>query len=321
MKRIEIIVPCYNEEDCIFPLMEKCESILADQKEYIYSILFVNDGSRDGTLETIKKAVSRWGSDKVNYISFSRNFGKEAAMFAGLSRSTGELVVLMDADLQHPPELIPKMWEAIEKEGYDCCGARRINRKGEPLIRSGLSRLFYKVTNKITGIEMVSGGSDYRMLTRKVVDVIVTMEERERFTKGLLAWVGFDTKWIEYENVERVAGTTKWSFGGLLRYAVNGIMAFATTPLRAAIYLGFLIDGITFVYALYVIIGVLSRGSDRSGFATIIILIMFFGGTIILLLGVIGEYLARIYMESKKRPIYIVDETNLNKKGKQNNES
>lgn len=321
MKRIEIIVPCYNEKECIFPLIEKCEAVLAEQKEYTYSLLFVNDGSKDSTLDEIKKAVSKWGEAKINYISFSRNFGKEAAMFAGLSQSTGDLVVLMDADLQHPPELIPKMWEAIETEGYDCCGARRISRKGEPIIRSGLSRLFYKVTNKITGIEMVSGGSDYRMLTRKVVDVVVTMEERERFTKGLLAWVGFHTKWIEYENVERIAGATKWSFSGLIRYAVNGIMAFATTPLRAAIYLGFLIDGITFVYALYVIAGVLTKGSDRSGFATIIILIMFFGGTIILLLGVIGEYLARIYMESKKRPIYIVDETSLDRKGKQNDEA
>jgi len=310
MKYIEIIVPCYNESECIHLLVKRVEEIAKQITDYSLSILFVNDGSKDSTIQEIKIAAESQNAIKIRYISFSRNFGKESAIYAGLQHSTGDFVVLMDADLQHPPELILDMIKKIE-EGNDCCGARRVSRKGEPWLRSVFSKFFYRTMNRLTGMEMVQGGSDYRMMTRQMVETICLLPERGRFTKGIFSWVGFDTYWLEYENVKRVAGVTKWSFWGLMRYAINGFFAFATTPLRAAVYLGFLIDIFAFLYTIYFIQSVLRFGGERTGYATIIILIMFFSGTIILILGIIGEYIARIYTEIKQRPIYIIKESKL----------
>lgn len=311
MKTIDIVVPCYNESLCIellYSEIEKCLSILG--KDYSYRIIYVDDGSKDNTLDKIKELIQEKGPDSVKYISFSRNFGKEAAIYAGLSYANADYVVLMDADLQHPPSLIPQMLSKIE-EGYDCCGARRVSRKGEPKVRSFFSGLFYHAMKFLSGLEMTPGGSDYRMMTRQVVETIISMKEKERFTKGIFSWVGFSTFWLEFQNVGRAAGKTKWSFLGLFRYAINGFIAFATTPLRAAIWFGFMIDLITFIYAIYFFISNIRSTGPRTGYATIVLLLMFFGGTIILLLGVIGEYLARIYMESKGRPLFIAKETNI----------
>lgn len=304
MKHIEIVVPCYNEEPCIYPLYEAVEKVFQSLIDYSWSLLYINDGSSDGTLKELDRLKKDKG-DTIQYISFARNFGKESAIYAGLQNSTGDLVVLMDADLQHPPELIPEFIKGIE-EGYDCCGARRVSRKGEPLIRSAFSKMFYGVINRVTAMHLVQGGSDYRMMTRQMVDSMLLLTERERFTKGIMSWVGFDTKWIPYENVERIAGKSKWSFFGLMKYAWSGFIAFATTPLRAVVFLGGFIVFAALVYGIELLINALRFPENNgSGFASIVLLLLFFGGVIITILGAIGEYLARIYLELKHRPIYI----------------
>lgn len=309
MKTLDIIVPCYNEAECVEAFYHGVEEALRDV-EVEWSIIYVNDGSKDDTLPAVKALADSAGEARVKYLSFSRNFGKEAAIYAGLSHAQGDYTVLMDADLQHPPALLPQMLAAME-EGYDCCGARRVTRQGEPKLRSALSRLFYKLINRVTEMQLVQGGSDFRMMSREVVQAVVSLQEHERFTKGILSWVGFRTKWIDYENVERVAGTTKWSFGGLVRYAVSGFFAFATAPLRLAVWIGMLTAALATVCAVAVFIQALFESGPRTGYATIVLLIMFFGGLIVFLLGVIGEYLARIYAEVKKRPLFIVNDTNI----------
>ncbi len=311
MKKIDIVVPCYNEEACIRPLYEAVDKVFRGITDYSYRILYVNDGSRDKTLEKLRE-IHAEHPETADYISFSRNFGKEGAIYAGLSKSDGDLVVLMDADLQHPPELIPEMIKGIG-EGYDCVGARRVDRNGEPPVRSAFSRLFYKIINKMTGMHLVQGGSDYRMMTRQMVDAMLQLQERERFTKGIMSWVGFETKWIEYQNVERIAGESKWSFFGLAKYAINGFIAFATAPLRAVIWLGSLITLGAFIYAIVTFISALKNGGERIGYTTIIILILFMGGVLITLIGVVGEYIARLYNEMKMRPIFIEKESSLKK--------
>lgn len=314
MNTLDIIVPCYNEQECVKLFFEKVSMVVSQIKTIDqWQIIYVNDGSKDHTLKIIKDLILEYGDLHIKYLSFSRNFGKESAIYAGLSYSEADYVVLMDADLQHPAELLPQMVEALDN-GFDCCGARRISREGEPIIRSFFSKLFYRLINHVTSMELVQGGSDFRMMKRPVVDAMLLMEERERFTKGIMSWVGFNTKWIEYENVERAAGDTKWSLSGLFRYAVSGFIAFATAPLRIAIWLGFAIDVITLVWGIWYLVISLTTDFSRTGFATIVLLISFFGGTIILLLGIIGEYMARMYMEVKKRPIYIVKDTNLERK-------
>lgn len=310
MKHIEIIVPCYNEEQCIEAFYNAVCKVLDDLTEYTYSFLYINDGSRDKTLQKIKGIADRYGSDKIKYISFSRNFGKEAAIYAGFENCTGDYVVLMDADLQHPPELIPKMLEMIN-EGHDCCGAKRVSRKGEPFIRSFFSKWFYYAINRITAMNLVSGGSDYRMMIRQMAKSIISLTERERFIKGIMSWVGFDTVWIDYENVERYAGATKWSFWGLTRYAWHGFISFATTPLRAVIWLGFMVVWISIIYGIRLAYLSLRGVRIWSDTTTILILLIFFSGVIVSILGIIGEYMARIYLELKGRPIYISKENNL----------
>lgn len=312
MKTIEIVVPCYNEEKCISLFYKKVKEVFDSLAKYNFIITFVDDGSRDNTMKEIKNVVAAAGTGKVQYISLSRNFGKEAAIYAGLSKSVGDYVACMDADLQHPPELLKEMIVAIEEEGYDCASARRVSRKGEPIIRSFFSKAFYRIINYVTVIDLVPGSTDYRLMRRNVVESIVSMTERERFTKGIYAWVGFKNKWIEYKNVGRAAGNTKWNFWGLVRYAYSGFLAFATTPLRGVIYLGMLIVLFAAVYAIYIYIAALNNASNaRTGYASLMIALLFLGGVIITILGMIGEYLARIYMEVKNRPIYFARESNI----------
>ncbi len=308
-KSIEIIVPCFNEEQCVEAFCDATSKVLDTLTGYTYSFLYVNDGSGDKTLEKIKSLSDRYGNEKIKYISFARNFGKEAAIYAGFENCTGDYVVLMDADLQHPPELIPKMLEKIE-EGHDCCGARRITRKGEPVIRSFFSKAFYKTINRITGMKLVQGGSDYRIMTNQMAKAIISLSERERFIKGIMSWVGFDTAWIEYKNVERYAGSTKWSFWGLVRYAWHGFVSFATTPLRAVVWLGLVIVLISFIYGIRLAYFSFNGIRPWTDTTTILILLIFFAGVIIGILGIVGEYMARIYMELKGRPIYIAKESN-----------
>lgn len=311
MKTIELIVPCYNEEKCISLFYDRIKEVFSDMPECSFIITFVDDGSKDHTMHEIKKVVERADVGKVQYISLSRNFGKESAMYAGLSKSVGDYVAVIDADLQHPPELLKEMLAAIENEGYDCASARRVSRKGEPVIKSTLSRAFYHVINHVTVIDLVPGSTDYRLMKRKVVDAIVAMSESERFIKGIYAWVGFKNKWIEYKNVERAAGKTKWNVRGLFRYAYSGFLAFATTPLRAVIYFGMFIVFASVLGAIHVFRAALKIPNARTGYASIIILMLFLGGVIITILGMIGEYLARIYMEVKRRPIYFERESNI----------
>lgn len=311
-KTIELIVPCYNEEKCVALFYNRIKEVFAEMPEYDFIITYIDDGSKDHTMKEIKKVVSTADTGRVQYISLSRNFGKESAIYAGLSKCTGDYVALLDADLQHPPELLKEMLVAIEEEGYDCASARRVSRKGEPFIRSMFSKAFYHIINHITVIDLVPGSTDYRLMKRSVVEAIVSMTERERFTKGIYAWVGFKNKWIEYENVERAAGSTTWNFWGLVRYAYSGFIAFATTPLRGVIYFGMLIVLLAIYFAVKIYLGALhTPDAQRTGYASIMILMLFLGGVIITILGMIGEYMARIYMEVKNRPIYFARETNI----------
>ncbi len=309
-KHIEIIVPCFNEESCVELIYQVIHNMAKTIKAYKISILYVDDGSKDHTLQNIKEICKKADLNEIHYISFARNFGKEAAIYAGLKSSQADYIALMDADLQHPPELLADMIKGIE-EGYECCGARRVNRNGESWIRSTFSTIFYKMISKMTAIQMDQGTTDYRLMSRRFVDAVLSMSETNRFTKGIFAWVGFQTKWVTYENVERVAGSTKWSFSGLLRYAVNGLMSFATAPLRGAVYLGFFVMLLAFVYGIMVFVSALNSDGARTGYASLMFVLLMLGSIIIFLLGVIGEYLARIYMEVKKRPIYIAKEEKL----------
>lgn len=311
-KVIEFIVPCYNEEKCILPFVEAIESLFVSSlPHYSYLITFIDDGSKDKTIDSIikvKDELQREKGNAIRYISFSRNFGKEAAIYAGLENSKGDYVALIDADLQHPPAIIPDMLKAIVDEGYDCATARRVSKRKESVIRRSGSDLFFRMFCQITGLNLLPGSTDYRLMTRKVVEAILLLPERERFTKGIYSWIGFNNKWIEYQDVERVAGTTKWNTRGLIRYAYNGFIAFAATPLRAVVYFGMLVVIGAIISAIYVFVVTSMNGTRASGYATIMIAMLLIDGVIITILGVIGEYMARIYMEVKNRPIYIVRE-------------
>lgn len=277
-----------------------------------YEILFIDDGSVDDTLKIIKE-VSR-KHDKVKYISLSRNFGKESAIYAGLKNSTGDYAVIMDADLQDPPSLIPDMLYAIEKEGYDCVGSRRVNRKGEPPIRSFFARLFYKIINKISDAKIVDGARDFQMMTRKVVDAILSIKEYNRFSKGIFGWVGFKKKWLEYENIERAAGETKWSFWKLFIYAIQGIIAFSTTPLVIASVFGMLCCVFAALMLIFIVVKTLIFGDPTSGWPSLVCIILLLSGLQMFFIGVLGQYLAKTYLETKRRPIYLVSETNIEQK-------
>lgn len=309
MKKIDIIVPCYNEEDMVDLFYEETSKIVEKIAGYQFQFIFVDDGSRDKTYEKLLHLAEK--KDDVKYISFSKNFGKEAAMYAGLFHSGGDYVIIMDADLQHPPTLIPQMIASVE-EGYDCCAAQRISRKGESKIRSMFSRMFYRLNNRFTDVDLVQGAVDFRLMTRQMVNAVLTLSERQRFSKGIFAWVGFRTKWIPYENVERVIGQTKWNFKSLCKYAIDGITAFSVAPLRSAIFLGGVISLISFVYIILTLIQTLIYGIDVPGYVTTLSAVLFLGGIIELSVGILGEYVAQIYVEIKGRPIFILKNTNLN---------
>ena len=313
MDKISVIVSCYNEEKALPLFYEEMERVRKQDFENIaeFEYIFVNDGSKDKTLEEIKELRNK--DNKVRYISFSRNFGKEAAMYAGLEAATGDLVTLMDADLQDPPSLLKTMYNAIKEEGYDTVATRRVTRKGEPPIRSFFARIFYKIINKMSSIEMVDGARDYRLMKRKVVDSIISLKEYNRYSKGLFSFVGFDTKWIEYENIKRVAGETKWSFWKLFKYAIEGITAFSTTPLILSSLIGLIFCLVAFIAIIFIIIKTLIYGDPTSGWPSLACIIVFVSGVQLFTIGIIGQYLSKTYLEVKKRPIYIVKETEQDK--------
>ena len=306
MNLLSIVVPCYNEEESVTMFFDEIQKTLADID---YEVLFINDGSSDNTLEKIKNLAD--SNSNVRYISFSRNFGKESAIYAGLVNTTGDLVCLMDADLQHPPSLIPEMIETIS-EGYDVAAARRVSKKGEPLMASIGSYLFYKLFNAVSNMGLVQGATDYRVMTRQVTDAVLQLSEFNRFSKGLFQWVGFETKWIEYENVERVAGKTTWSVWKLFKYSIEGIMAFTTVPLSISIVMGFVISAIAFIYLAFIVVKYLLYSDPVQGFATTMCTILLLGGIQLLSIGILGKYMEKTYKETKNRPIFIVKETNIN---------
>ena len=305
MSLLSIITPCYNEEATIHYFYEETKKYL-DTMDVDYEIIFVNDGSKDKTVEECLKVKEK--DNNVKILNFSRNFGKEAAMYAGLNEAKGDLVVIMDTDLQDPPKLLPEMYNILQSKEYDSVATYRVNRKGEPPIRSFFARMFYKMINKMIDVEIVDGARDYRMMKRTMVDAIISMNEYHRFSKGIFAWVGFNTKYLEYENVERVAGETKWSFWKLFKYAIDGIVGFTTLPLRLATFTGIAVSMFGFLYMLYIVIKALVFGDPVAGFPSLIVIITLLGGIQLLFLGIIGEYLAKTYMETKKRPIYIIKE-------------
>lgn len=308
MKLIDIVVPCYNEEEVLPLFIAETEKVLTAVEGYAFRYIFVDDGSRDSTLKVLRTLAVR--SDRVKYLSFSRNFGKEAALYAGLSHSTGDYVVVMDADLQHPPALIPQMIAVLE-EGHDCCAAKREHRRGDGFLRSAFSRAFFRLSNKMTHTELPYGAVDYRMMCRDMVKAILAVKEEQRFSKGLFSWVGFDTQWIPYEDVDRPVGQTKWSFKGLVKYALTGILSFSTAPLEWISVSGFVISFFAFAYCLWTVIKTLVLGIDVPGYTTILCVLLLLGGIIELSLGIIGLYLSRVYVEVKKRPMYFVKLTNL----------
>ena len=304
---VSLIIPCYNEEQVLGILYKAMDEVTKITPEYDYEFIFVNDGSKDKTLSIIKNFSEK--DIRARFISFSRNFGKEAAIYAGLTASKGDLVTIMDADMQDPPSLIPEMINAIINEGYDSAATRRVSRDGEPPVRSFFAKLFYKLINKMSGLTVMDGARDFRMMKRKMVDAIVSMQEYHRFSKGIFDWVGFNTKWLEYKNIERAAGETKWSFFKLFKYALEGIISFTTLPLKFATFFGFFVSLAAFVYLLYTFINFFVGGPQPAGYPSLMVTILFLGGIQLITIGILGEYVARNYMESKKRPVYIIKET------------
>ena len=318
MKKLSVIVPCYNEAPVIKTFYGTLIEVLDKMEDIEPEILFIDDGSRDNTLEIVKE-LSEHNKD-VSYISLSRNFGKEAAMYAGLQNSTGDYVVIMDADLQDPPSLLPEMLSAIENEGFDCVGSRRVDRKGEPPIRSFFARMFYKLINRLSDADIVDGARDFQMMSRKVVDAILSMKEYNRFSKGIFGWVGFKKKWLEYENIERAAGETKWNFWKLFIYAIHGIIAFSTAPLVIASFCGIFCCMIAFIMLVLIIIKTLIFGDPTSGWPSLACIIFLLSGIQMFCIGVVGQYLAKTYLETKNRPIYIIGESNIKDKKEQYDE-
>ena len=311
MEKISIIVPCYNEEEAL-PLFYKEINKVSETMDEEFEFIFVNDGSKDKTLEVIKNLSTL--DKRCKYINFSRNFGKESAMYAGLELSTGNYITLMDADLQDPPSLLPKMLKLIKEEGYDSVGTRRVTRKGEPPIISFFARMFYKIINKMSKVEMVDGARDYRLMTRQMTDAIINLKEYNRYSKGLFSFVGFNTKWLEYENVQRVAGETKWSFWKLFLYAIDGIVAFTTAPLTIAAIMGLIFCLIAFIMIIVIIVKTIAFGDPTSGWPSLACIIFLVSGVQLFALGIIGQYLSKTYLETKKRPIYIIKETNISER-------
>lgn len=308
MELISAIVPSYNEQEALPYFYEEICRVAEEfkKKDVEMEFIFVDDGSKDGTLDIVKKYAEK--DERVHYVSFSRNFGKEAAIYAGLEAAKGDYAVLMDADLQDPPALLPQMYQAIKEEGYDSVATRRVTRKGEPVIRSFFARMFYKIMNKMSDVDLVDGARDYRLMKRVMVDAILSMTEYNRFTKGIFGWVGFKTKWLEYENTERVAGETKWSFWKLFKYSLEGIIGFSTMPLMIASWMGVIMCMVAAIAIIFVIVRQLLFGGSAFGWPSMVCIIALFSGIQLLCIGILGQYLSKTYLESKKRPIYIAKE-------------
>ncbi|CAI3414479.1 glycosyltransferase family 2 protein [Enterococcus cecorum] len=312
MYKLSIIVPCYNEEETVEIFYQETQKVIK-QLQCDYEFLFVNDGSKDKTLQKLRFLSQK--DANVRYLSFSRNFGKESALFAGLKAATGDLITVMDADLQDPPELLPEMVKAIFDEGYDCVGTRRTTRDGEPVIRSFFARMFYRIVNRIGEVEMVDGARDFRLMTRQMVDSILELSEYNRFSKGLFSWVGYKTKYLTFENRERVAGQTSWSFWSLFKYSIDGIINFSEAPLNIASFIGAISCVGAVVAMIVVIIKTLIFKDPTTGWPSLVSIILFMGGLQLLCLGIIGKYIAKIFLETKKRPHYIVKETEKTRRG------
>lgn len=306
-KKLTLVVPAYNEQDAIPLFYEEALRVEGELAGVEVEYLFIDDGSRDQTMEVLRQLHAQ--DPRVHYVSFSRNFGKEAAIYAGLENAKGDYVAILDADLQDPPSLLPEMLHAIQEEGYDCVGSRRVTRKGEPPIRSFFARMFYRIMNKISSADIVDGARDFQLMNRKVVNAILSMGEYNRFSKGIFGWVGFRKKWLEYENIERAAGETKWSFWKLFVYALDGIVAFSTTPLVIASVMGMLFCLVAFIAIIFIIVRTLIFGDPTSGWPSMVCIIMFIAGIQLLCMGILGQYLAKTYLETKRRPLYLVEET------------
>ena len=306
MDKISLVFPCYNEEEALPYLYKEITKVADEMSGQEFEFVFVNDGSRDKTLAVIKQLAS--DDSRVHYVSFSRNFGKEAGMYAGLKKASGDYVALMDADLQDPPSLLQEMYTSLKTEDYDCVATRRVDRKGEPPIRSFFAKRFYKLINNISDTEIVDGARDFRLMTRQMVNSILEVSEYNRFSKGIFGWVGYNTKWIAYQNVERVAGTTKWSFWGLFFYSIEGIIAYSTRPLQIASLFGIVFCLVAFVMICFIIFKTLIFREDVQGYASTICIIFFIGGIQLFCLGILGQYLAKTYLEAKNRPLYITKE-------------
>ena len=311
MQKLSCIIPCYNEEAALPYFLQEIRKVVDNMSttfQLDFEILFINDGSRDKTLQILRQAAQE--DKRIRYISFARNFGKEAAMYAGFQNCTGDYAAVMDADMQDPPSLLPEMYQALQSGEYDSVATRRVTRKGEPPIRSFFARCFYKLINRISDADIVDGARDFRLMTRQMVDAILSMTEYNRFSKGIFGWVGFRTKWLPYENVERVAGETKWSFWKLFLYSLEGITAFSTAPLAIASVAGILLCIVALLFVCVVLVKTLAFGDAVGGWPSMMCVILFLGGVQLFCMGILGQYLAKTYLETKKRPIYIVQETN-----------
>ena len=307
MELLSIIVPCYNEADTVEAFYRAASAVCAALGDVAVEYIFVDDGSQDHTLDLVKALAKR---DKaVRWLALSRNFGKEAALYAGLEHARGDYAAVMDADLQDPPELLPGLLEAVRGGEYDCAAVRRVDRKGEPPIRSWFARQFYKLINKMSRTEIVDGARDYRVMTRQMVDAVLRVNEYNRFSKGIFSWVGFRTKWVETENVKRAAGESKWSFFKLLIYALDGIIAFSTAPLAVASVLGLALCVVSFFAIIFVIVRQLLWGGSAFGWPSLVCIILFLAGVQLFCMGILGQYLAKTYLEVKDRPIYLLRES------------
>ena len=314
--KVSIVVPMYNEQESLEILYQELNRVTDTIKDYEFEYLFVNDGSKDNTLQEIQRLAT--ADDRVRYVSFSRNFGKEAALYAGLSNADGDYIATMDADLQDPPSLLPQMLAVIESQDCDNVATRRVNRKGEPPIRSFFARCFYKLMRRLSNIDIADGARDYRLMSRAMVDSILSVSEYNRFSKGIFAWVGYETRWLEFEKVERSAGETKWSFWKLVRYSIDGIINFSNTPLQISSYLGMILTIVSFIAIIVEVIRALVFGDPVAGWPSLVCIITFIGGIELFCMGIMGQYIAKTYMEVKHRPHYIVKESNC-KNTKKNN--
>ena len=307
MSLISIVVPCYNEEESLPLFYQAILEMKSSLPEVDFEFIFVNDGSKDNTLKIMRSLAQQ--DANVHYVSFSRNFGKEAALLAGLAHAQGDYVAVMDADLQDPPALLPVMYETLQTKMYDCVATRRVTREGEPPIRSFFARMFYKLINKISKTEIVDGARDFRLMTRQMVNAILSVQEYNRFSKGIFGWVAFRTKWLEYKNIERAAGQTKWSFWKLFVYSLDGITAFSTVPLSVAAVMGLLFCFLAFAMLIFVFVRALIWGDPVGGWPSLVCIILFVGGIQLFCTGILGQYLAKTYLEVKRRPQYIIQET------------